>query len=308
MNINIQEIYLQAIESLRGSKLNFSIGFGIHRPPKNSISPSQFTVKNPHGVIKQCFEPELLEEIGFISRLDAIKIHNSKQVDLGGLIVMSIGTGLHEVILPAMEKHLRNKGINAICELPLVSRKLAVNGTCDFVIIDDHKKTIQLFDMKTGSIAILKKRNEPSYSNLMKIVAYANILEDIYDGYQVTTCNILYAQTSPKSKATYVEYDKNGLPILDYDQNGIALLQPEYLAMSELYSIDFEQLKNMPCTTRPTQKTYQDLFLETVEMAHSVTKEIKAIRPSYNHWILDEKLYETFIDSIMEKLEARGVI
>ncbi len=307
--IDIQATYIQALESLRGETLEFKIGFGLQRPPKNSISPSQFTVKNAKGVIKQCFQPELLELIGYISKLEAIKINSSRQVDIGGLVVMSIGTAIHEVVLPRMEKLLREKGINAICELPLVSRNLATNGTADFVIINDKLKTIDLYDMKTGSVSILKKRKEPSFNNLAQLVAYSNCLEDLYEGYKVNMCHILYAQTSPKSKATYVEYDpKTGIPLIDYDDNGIALLQPEYLQMSELYSISFEELKNTVCAVRPVTKTYQEFFLEVSAEAKEVLHEIKSLKPSFNHWILDETLYNSFIDSIVQQLEKRGVI
>jgi hypothetical protein len=199
-----------------------------------------------------------------------------------------LGTIIHSIVLPELEKRLRNQGINAITEYPLISRELACIGTADLLVFHDAEKKIDIYDLKTTGPGMLKKTKNASEEYKLQLLSYGLMLEDIFPDYKVGNCVIVYACKTPRSKVTELDPD-------------IGELVEYQLPMVGEYQTTFDSIKGDSIGK-----------MTMLEFFHACVEEVKRINgilvekiDGYDHWLFNDKLWELRLEGLSKELEER---
>lgn len=251
---------------------------------KNTVRPSALTVKTPKVQVKYLFHPHLLAAIGYFNDLEAEDMINKRAMDVPGTLNCGIGTILHQIYLPELEKTLISHGISAKHEHPLISKKYGIEGQADLVVFDHDSKKMCLVDLKTTGAAILKRNTEVSDDYQRQLTAYGLALEECYPDYTLEECIILSLCKIPGSKV-YTEVQSN-----TEDESEPQLVKCKTPLLAE-WSSDWATLK----------KKYIRYFEELYKLVVEFNLKIKEAVPGYDHWIINNDLYLEKLNKMEEE-------
>jgi len=291
-HIDICEEYFKVWQEMEGT-FDLSFDVGKIRKHENCIRPSQFKRKTVKTQLKYFFDPHLLEKVGFISYDEAVKLHNSSQMDAFGKLNCTLGTILHEIVLPQLEDRLRVKGINAVTEYPLISREYCSIGTADLMVFHDAEKLIDVYDLKTTGPGMLRKQTNASFEYQLQLLSYAKMLEDVFEDYKVNRMSIIYACKTPSSSVTE--------ECLETGQ----LVKYQLPIVGE-YIITYEDLKQVKTGNGKGKPTLEEFFIQCVDGVKELNGKIKNKVKGYDHWLFNDKLWNLRCKMLAEKLEERG--
>lgn len=287
-DLDICQEYFKVWQEMEGD-IDLSVSIGKVRKHENCVRPSQFKRKSVDTQIKYFFDPLLLEEAGVIDYSQAVSLFNSSQLDASGKLNVTLGTIIHSIILPKLESNLRNLGINAVTEYPLISRELACLGTADLLIFKDSDKLIDIYDLKTTGPGMLKKCKESSIEYKLQLLSYGLMLEDIFNDYKVDKCCIIYACKTPRSKVTEM-YDGE---LVEYQ-----------LPLVDIYTTTLDEIKKERISNRGN-KTLLDFFFSCSDEVKKINSILVKKIKGYNHWLFDDGLWELKLDKLSKELEDR---
>jgi len=265
-------------------RMNFRFKNG-HRGWRNCISPSQLKLsKDAKKQATAFFNPELLYHLNLITEKQKGTLTRNNSIDTAGLMNCTLGTFVHELLLPEIEIYLRKLGINAIIELPVFSHKTGIFGTADLVIFDKGK--MHIYDLKTTGGKILE-RHDPStlYDDYKRqLYAYAITLNDMYEGeYVVDSAHIISVCKTPASMGYTPEGERVRLPI------------------SAQCEVDLD----------PVHAKYEKFMEKVLEEVMNIHHLIKLNDSNHDHWLLNGEVPEAFLkgmDEVNTRLEKLNVI
>ena len=178
-----------------------------HRGYRNSISPSLWKLKK--DMKKQAthfFNPTILHELGLVNEKEYGTISKAGIMDVGGIMNCHVGTMIHALILPEIEKHLNGLGVKCITEFPVWSKETGVYGTVDMMVFNDDTMTIDIYDLKTTGDKILKRNDEIDDNYARQLYCYAATVDCMFPEWSVGELSILSICKTPNSTA----YDSFG--------------------------------------------------------------------------------------------------
>ncbi len=271
------KILMEGIEeTLRTMDADVSTHISVKpRGYRNCISPSMLKLKADYKKqARHFFDPDVMLELGIVEEAHYGTLKRNTQFDTNGCFYVCLGTLVHEMILPQLEKLLHSKGYGGfMVEHPVFSTKYGIFGTADMLHISDDK-VIDIYDLKTTGVKILDREDGIPEDYKRQLYAYMLCIEEMFPDHTIGTIGVVSISRVPGSKI-----DGKTLPLLAY------------------------------CEVNPNEvrRVYGTFIKNVYNEVIAINTKLKDAGKDYAEWVLEKYIPDVFhrdIERVYSRLEG----
>jgi hypothetical protein len=276
-----------------------------HRGYRNCISPSLLSIKDTTKQSHLFFDPDLLRGAGLIDDARFSTLYKNKMPVATMTLNCVVGTFLDTIIVEDLAKSLIKDGIIAIPQMPVISKKYGIYGSCDLLIITDEGLIV--IDLKTTGNKVIDRLVPELYHKdhyksgylgnkglqmetyMRQLHAYGTALSEMFD-IPVLECGLLNLSKVPSSRIELTEAHYNDPVYMKFiDEHGNC-----QTPLTTNTVIDWAYLDKH--YTTPLEDLYKNVKKICVKLHERY--------PSFNSFLIDEELCAKMVSECEEKYEA----